>query len=137
MALPPNESNLPIGERRSSSRHPITLRIDYKRLNTFFADYAKNISKGGTFIRTSTPLEVGTVFVFVLSLPEQPTPLELRGEVMWTVKDEQASADKPAGMGIRIRFADEAERLHLEEFVEKLLSERLGRRVAAKLLPKG
>ena len=137
MALPPNESNLTISERRSSSRHPITLRIDYKRLNTFFADYAKNISKGGTFIRTSTPLEVGTVFVFVLSVPEQPTPLELRGEVMWTVTDEQASADKPAGIGIRIRFADEAERLHLEELVEKLLSDSLGTRVAAKLLPKG
>jgi hypothetical protein len=40
-------------------------------------------------------------------------------------------------MGIRIRFADEAERLHLEELVEKLLSDSLGTRVAAKLLPKG
>ena len=40
----------------------------YKRLNTFFASYTKNISKGGTFIRTSKPLESGG-FTFVLSLP--------------------------------------------------------------------
>jgi type IV pilus assembly protein PilZ len=137
MALPPDDSETPADERRSAPRHPITLRIDYKRLNTFFADYAKNISKGGTFIRTSTPLEAGTVFVFLLSLPEQPNPLELRGEVMWTVTDEQASADRPAGMGIRIRFADELERVRLEQHVEKLLSDTLGKRVATKLLPKG
>ena len=48
---------------------PSQLRVDYKRMNTFFADYTKNISKGGTFIRTSKPLDVGTEFVFVLSIP--------------------------------------------------------------------
>jgi type IV pilus assembly protein PilZ len=137
MALPPDDTETPTGERRSGPRHPITLRIDYKRLNTFFADYAKNISKGGTFIHTSTPLDVGTVFVFVLSLPDQPSPLELRGEVMWTVTDEQASDDRPAGMGIRIRFADESERVRLEQYVEKLLSDTLGKRVATKVFPKG
>ena len=71
-------------------------------MNTFFADYAKNISKGGTFIRTSKPLDVGTEFVFVLSIPgtDQST-LELRGEVIWTVLGDQATDDHPAGMGIR------------------------------------
>src|SRR6201994_2188372 len=91
-------------ERRASERHAITLRVDYKRMNTFFADYAKNISKGGTFIRTSKPLDVGTEFVFVLSIPGQPDQLQLRGEVMWTVEEDRASEEHPAGMGIRFRF---------------------------------
>ncbi|MGH7280839.1 MAG: hypothetical protein ACRELY_04895 [Polyangiaceae bacterium] len=56
-------------EKRDGLRAAITLRVDYKRLNTFFADYTKNISKGGTFIRTTKPLDVGTEFVFVLSFP--------------------------------------------------------------------
>ncbi len=123
-------------DRRTAERHSITLRVDYKRMNTFFADYAKNISKGGTFIRTSKPLEVGTEFVFVLSIPGQPDQLQLRGQVMWTVDDATATEEHPAGMGIRFRFADDAERESLEAFVEKLMNEKLGGLVAAKLLGK-
>jgi len=123
-------------DRRTAERHSITLRVDYKRMNTFFADYAKNISKGGTFIRTSKPLEVGTEFVFVLSIPGQPDQLQLKGEVMWTVDDATATEEHPAGMGIRFRFTDDKERESLEAFVEKLMNEKLGGLVAAKLLGK-
>jgi type IV pilus assembly protein PilZ len=123
-------------DRRTAERHSITLRVDYKRMNTFFADYAKNISKGGTFIRTSKPLDVGTEFVFVLSIPGQPDQLQLKGEVMWTVDDATATEEHPAGMGIRFRFADDSERESLEAFVEKLMNEKLGGVVAAKLLGK-
>jgi type IV pilus assembly protein PilZ len=123
-------------DRRSSPRHHITLRVDYKRMNTFFADYAKNISKGGTFIRTSKPLDVGTEFVFVLSIPGQAEQLQLHGEVMWTVAESQATEQRAAGMGIRFRFEDDSERKELEDFVEKLMSEKLGGLVASKLLGK-
>jgi type IV pilus assembly protein PilZ len=123
-------------EQRASPRLPVQLRVDYKRMNTFFADYAKNISKGGTFIRTNKPLDVGTEFVFVLSIPEQTEHLQLSGEVIWIVDDTQASEERPAGMGIRFKFTDDAERLELERFVEQLMSEKLGSRVAAKLLGK-
>src|SRR5277367_4217137 len=93
-------------ERRAAQRHSITLRVDYKRMNTFFADYAKNISKGGTFIRTSKPLDAGTEFVFVLSIPGQSDQLQLLGQVMWTVEENRATEENPAGMGIRFKFAD-------------------------------
>src|SRR5580704_19287294 len=79
----------PGDDRRTSQRHKIALRVDYKRMNTFFADYAKNISKGGTFIKTSKPLDVGTKFVFVLSIPGQADQLQLKGTVMWTVDEVQ------------------------------------------------
>src|SRR5580692_12334384 len=128
---PPSSTN-----RRASERHAITLRVDYKRMNTFFADYAKNISKGGTFIRTGKPLDVGTEFVFVLSIPGQPDQLQLKGEVMWTVDEGRATEEQPAGMGIRFRFAEDAERTQLEEFVAKLMSEKLGSHVATMLLGK-
>src|SRR5450432_1934815 len=121
-------------DRRRFPRHAITLRVDYKRMNTFFADYAKNISKGGTFIRTSKPLEAGTEFVFVLSIPGQPDQLQLLGQVMWTVDDVGATEEHPAGMGIRFKFADAEELRQLEDFVAKLMSEKLGSHVTAKLL---
>ncbi len=135
--VPPSEDDeVRWSERRLSVRHAITLRVDYKRMNTFFADYAKNISKGGTFIRTSKPLDVGTEFVFVLSIPGQADQLQLHGEVMWTVDEDHATEKQPAGMGIRFRFTDPSERAQLEAFVAKLMSEKLGDHVAAKLLGK-
>jgi type IV pilus assembly protein PilZ len=136
MPPPSEEDDVTFSDRRSSPRHAITLRVDYKRMNTFFADYAKNISKGGTFIRTSKPLDIGTEFVFVLSIPGQPDHLQLKGEVVWTVEEQDATGDQPPGMGIRFQFAHESERTSLEEFVQKLMSEKLGGHVAEKLLGK-
>ena len=110
--------------------------MDYKRLNTFFADYTKNISKGGTFIRTTKPLDVGTEFVFVLSVPSHDKQLELKGVVMWIVTEETATADSPAGMGIKFKFTNDEERAKVDDFVEKLMDEALGQHISTKLLKK-
>jgi type IV pilus assembly protein PilZ len=126
-------------ERRETDRAAISLRVDYKRLNTFFADYTKNISRGGTFIRTTKPLDVGTQFVFVLTVPE-PTldnagvNLELTGEVKWVVPEAESSAENPAGMGIRFVFADDTEKRRVEQFVADLMRSSLGEALADKLL---
>src|SRR4051812_49302161 len=121
-------------EKRGEDRAAITLRVDYKRLNTFFADYTKNISKGGTFIRTHRPLDVGTEFVFVLSVPSHNKQLELKGEVMWVVGEDIATADNPAGMGIKFKFTNDQERSAVDDFVEKLMDEALGHHISTKLL---
>ena len=131
------ESKPPSGdEKRNNGRAAIVLRVDYKRLNTFFADYTKNISKGGTFIRTSKPLEVGTEFVFVLSFPSREGQLRLRGQVMWVTSEAAATAESPVGMGIRFLFKEEDERRKVDEFVEKLMAEALGEHISQKLLAK-
>src|SRR3954468_23429379 len=102
-------------DRREHFRAPIELKVEYKKINTFFADYTKNISKGGTFIKTAKPLDIGTEFVFVLSLPTKTTTdgtdtqLKLRGKVIWVTTEAQAQvAQDPdrrtPGMGIRFLF---------------------------------
>jgi len=82
------------------------------------------------------PLDVGTEFVFVLSVPSHNKQLELKGEVVWVVTEETASADNPAGMGIKFKFADDAERDLVDDFVEKLMDEALGQHISTKLLKK-
>jgi type IV pilus assembly protein PilZ len=135
----------PNDDRRDDGRAPITLRVDYKRLNTFFADYTRNISRGGTFIRTDKPLAVGTEFVFVLALPRTDAPelesaeikLELKGIVKWVVLAAEATGEKPAGMGIQFLFAGDGERQRVEALVAELMGEALGARLASKLLGSG
>jgi type IV pilus assembly protein PilZ len=113
-------------ERRAVARAPIELKVEYKRLNSFFADYTKNISRGGTFIRTDRPLEIGTDFVFKLGIPSLPEPLVLTGKVQWVITPAQAGRDQEPGMGIGFVFESEAERERVLGVVERLMLEQLG-----------
>lgn len=113
---------------------PIELKVEYQRLNTFFADYTKNISRGGTFIATERPLPIGTGFVFVLDVPKLGEPLRLNGKVMWVTPEEEASKANPAGMGIEFQYKDDQERRQVQERVEDLMRNELGRRLSQRLL---
>jgi type IV pilus assembly protein PilZ len=125
-------------DKRSHLRAPIELKVEYKKLNTFFADYTKNISKGGTFIKTDRPLPVGTEFLFKLSLPKRPQPFVLKGLVVWI--NQPAAVQNPEvkdmGMGIRFVFADISEREGFEGEVERLMIESLGPDLYEKLVHK-
>ena len=41
---------MPDTDQREFPRESIELVVRYQRLNAFFADYVKNISRGGTFV---------------------------------------------------------------------------------------
>ena len=129
-ATPGNSADL-----RTAARAPIRLRVDYERMNAFFADYTKNISKGGTFIKTARPLPLGTHFLFALSVPALSEPVQLNGEVTWVLTAETAAkkAEEP-GMGIRFVFESEGAREAFEKLVERLLEESFGPEVARGLL---
>lgn len=115
-------------------RAPIELKVSYKRVNSFFADYTKNISRGGTFIGTERPLKMGTEFVFALEVPGLNEPLRLNGRVIWTTPIENATKANPAGMGIEFQYADDRDRKATETVVETLLTKELGEELARGLL---
>jgi type IV pilus assembly protein PilZ len=121
-------------ENRNSYRAPIRLRVDYERMNTFFADYTKNISKGGTFIKTNRPLPLGTRFVFSMSVPALAEPVQLTGEVAWVMTAAEAQPPDEPGMGIRFVFSDDGARASFESLVERMMVESFGRDVTDKLL---
>jgi type IV pilus assembly protein PilZ len=117
------------GEGRKHGRAPIELKVDYKKLNSFFADYTKNISKGGTFIKTKKPLPIGTRFLFKLNVPQRDAPFEILGDVVWS-----AGEGEEPGMGIRFVYGDDGQREEFERIVESLMSDSLGKDLTRKLL---
>jgi type IV pilus assembly protein PilZ len=131
-------------ERRAAPRTPIELRVEYKKLNTFFADYTKNLCQGGTFIRTTKPLPIGTEFVFRLVVPRMAEPLVIRGEVRWVKRAGEAAPegagegegeiDPEPGMGIRFLYQSDDERAAVGNAVEKLMIDSLGPRLFAHLM---
>ena len=118
-------------EHREHGRAPIELKVDYKKLNSFFADFTKNISKGGTFIKTKKALPTGTRFLFRLSVPSRDAPFQLLGEVVHA----EIGGEEP-GMGIRFVWDDDRDRVEFESLVERLMSESLGPVVTQALLKK-
>jgi type IV pilus assembly protein PilZ len=120
-------------DRRNARPGPIELKVEYKRLNTFFADYSKNIARGGTFIGTEKPLPIGTDFVFVLSVPSLAEPVPLRGKVIWTTQAADATKANPCGMGIEFQYAA-GEREKKEAALERLMTRELGEHLVEKLL---
>jgi type IV pilus assembly protein PilZ len=114
----------------------IELTVEYKRLNAFFADYTKNISRGGTFIKTERPLPIGTEFVFRLRIPGVAEPLSLRGKVQWIVETKDATPGQEPGMGIGFVWESEAERERVAHMVETLMVGSLGPVIYDKLIGK-
>ena len=125
-------------EKRKNPRAPIELKVEYKKMNTFFADYTKNISKSGTFIKTERPLPKGTEFVFKLSLPDRREPFVLRGKVVWSndSKVTENPGESNLGMGIKFIFDEDSERLAFEGEVETMMIDSLGPHIYRKLLKK-
>ena len=125
-----------VDEKRAHIRAPIELKVEYKKMNTFFADYTKNISKGGTFIKTDRPLPVGTEFLFRLVIPSLADPVEIKGTVIWTNSEERK--DHPEidelGMGIQFVYENDSDRSNFEEMVEGMMRESLGDLLFNKLL---
>ena len=119
------------GDRRAQPRAPIELKVQYLKLNSFFSDYTKNLSKGGIFIKTPKPLPIGTRFLFKLSIPTHPEPFEIPGEVRWS-----SSEGEDQGMGIQFVYEDESQRAQFESMVEAMMVEKLGRELVEKLLGK-
>lgn len=127
-----------VNEKRNHPRAPIELKVEYKKMNTFFADYTKNISKGGTFIKTDKPLPIGTEFLFKLTLPNRADPFELHGTVVWI--NRPAEIQNPEvdemGMGIRFIFDEPNERDAFESEVEVMMVDSLGPDLYEKLIHK-
>ena len=126
----------PDAERRTDARRPIELKVEYKRLNTFFADYTKNISRGGTFIKTAKPLPVGTEFLFKLFIPGRAEPLTIHGEVQRIVSGEDIDHDgtPDEGMAIRFVYRQGDKQAEIARTVEGIMTESLGPRLYSKLM---
>jgi type IV pilus assembly protein PilZ len=75
----------------------------------------RDISSSGMFIKTRSPLEVGTRFVLNVAMPASEVPIEVSAEVVRIVQ----SGD--AGMGVRFIYSGDAQKALLEAQVARLL----------------
>jgi len=88
---------------RRQPRLPIKLEVEYRTAGAFLVSYSVNLSKGGVFLETATPLPVGSQLQLAFEVPGAGA-LEVTGIVAWV---RQNSFDGlPDGMGISFENLD-------------------------------
>ena len=103
------------------------IMVAYRTVGGFITDWAVNISRGGLFVNTRSPLEVGAQVRLLLSLPDGNAPFDLEGRVTWSQPPESGQAP---GMGIEFLDVDAKKQARIESFVEKLRADFASSRVA-------
>ena len=83
---------------RRQPRVPISLKVAYRTSGAFLVAYSVNLSKGGIFLETESPLDVGETVSLSFDVPGAGT-LDVTGVVAWV---RRGSPDGlPDGMGVQ------------------------------------
>lgn len=89
---------------RKDKRAPVSLKVRFKSatVDEFIEQYSKDLSRGGVFIKSNTPMAVGTLLKFELQLKDESRLINGVGRVVWK-RDPgpDVTDDNPAGMGIK------------------------------------
>ena len=97
----------------------MTWAVDCASDETFLYAYITNVSAMGLFVRTESPLPVGTR-VHLCFVPEGCRPFELVGEVAWINPRHQTGTNPNPGMGIRFLDLQSEDRERLVEAIHTI-----------------
>ncbi len=87
-------------EIRDNERASVHMEVSYKESGSFIKSYIINVSGGGLFIKTATPLPLDSKVTLSLTLPDDPEVMKLEGMVVWT-NPKGGKNSFPRGMGIK------------------------------------
>ena len=94
----------------------VTINKEFESFDAFIQEYVTNISRTGVFIKSTSPLEVGTqVNLRFTVIMEDIETIEGVGEVVRIEKD-------PPGMGVVFRELSG----YSKDLIDKLLTQRRG-----------
>jgi type IV pilus assembly protein PilZ len=86
--------------RRTDPRYARRLEVEVVVGEDRKVATTRNISLGGVFVETTTPLPLQTRLQIRFRIPSQTEPIEVGGEVRWV---EAGGPDQPPGMGVRFQ----------------------------------
>ena len=87
--------------RRIDPRYERQLEIEVLFEGKKQISQSRNISLGGLYLESASPLTIGATVQLRFHLPTQPEPVEVAGDVRWVVK--QDGPGEKSGVGIRFQ----------------------------------
>lgn len=112
---PPSSASA--SEKRSSGRIEVAWAVDCETKDTFLYASITNISDMGIFVRTETPLAVGTYLRLRFSPRDGEDAFQMMGRVQWVNPVRPFGDNINPGMGIMFFDLSPAERERLVELV--------------------
>ncbi len=112
-----------MSDTRKDKRAPVSLKVRFKSatVDEFMEQYARDISRGGLFIKSKSPMPVGTLLKFEVQLRDESPVIRGVGRVVWKREPTEAVGnDAPSGMGIKFIRMD----AECRAFVEKIVTQR-------------
>jgi len=102
------QNEMPLQNRRRDERFSVPLKVTYPNFKRFMIDYTKNVSKGGMFIKTRAPYEIGLQIDLSIYVPELEDPVKIMGRVVHNNFGSAGGGD--AGIGVEFIDIDENSR---------------------------
>jgi uncharacterized protein (TIGR02266 family) len=96
--------------RRSGPRVVLGIPVSYRHGNTIANGVTLNVGRGGLAIRTTSPLDVGTIVKTRFRLPSARMEIDGESRVAWI--------DRRLGMGLQFMQIDSAPQMALDQFVD-------------------
>lgn len=108
--------------RKDQRAKVLSLNVRYKSatVDEFIEHHSHDISKGGIFIKTPNPFNVGTLLKFEIRIKDDQALISGVGRVVWKRESTKTANEKPAGMGVKFIKLDPASR----ELIERVIAHR-------------
>ncbi len=106
-------------DKRRFKRVKHVFRVDYSTPEALFNEFADDISEGGLFIKTKTPLPIGSEIILEFVLPLLEEPIRVRGRVEWHTELPWVRKRIP-GMGVSFQDLSPADKEKINEVVRRL-----------------
>ncbi len=103
--------------RRAAPRVGCVLRLQYRSTGHLLVSYCTNLSRGGLFVASDTPLPHGAHVTLRVDVPGADAPQDLNAIVRWTRME--TSEDGPPGMGLSFEGVDTV----LGDRIDRIVSE--------------
>ena len=110
-----------MADTRKDKRAPVSLKVRFKSatVDEFIEQYSRDVSRGGIFIKSGQPMAVGTLLKFQFQLKDESPLIKGVGRVVWTRKEDDATSEQPAGMGIKFIKMDTDSRAMVDRAVTR------------------
>ena len=101
-----------------SSTAPLRIRLRFASFDALIDKFAPNVTRGGVFLASRTPLPIGSTFAFEIQLAGGEVALAGDGKVTWVKAFDPTAPQKPHGMGVQFLRLDNPSR----ELLNKILA---------------
>jgi uncharacterized protein (TIGR02266 family) len=105
---------------RKHVRFEVDIAIDCTTKHLFLSNHVSNISRGGLFIQSPTPMPLDAEVSLVLRLPGYARPILAKGRVVWNYDVRKGTSRIVPGSGIRFVDIPAGDRAVLEDYLSRL-----------------